>query len=128
MLDLSGLPSDQHMLPVRQFALTDITPTIPTLALRTATTDRAISSVACLSVQDLGITGDTRRGSGIAEFTAVRDGVGPAGRDMLHAEPMIGATLAASPAAKSTPTMDSMAAQFEAVAASMEVSGAKHSH
>jgi hypothetical protein len=105
--------------------------------------------MAYLLVLDRGITSDTRRGSGIAEFTAARDGVGLAGRDTLHAEPMIAATqavspaaesmsimdstaaqceaVAASPRAESTLIMDSMAAQFEAVAASMEVSDGKHS-
>ena len=137
------------MLPVRQFALMDIIPTIHMLALPTATTHRTISSMAYSLVPDLGITSDTRRGSGIAEFTAARDGVGLAGRDMLHAEPMIAVmqaalpaaesmsimdstaaqfwAVAASPAAESTPTTDSTAAQFEAVAASMEGSDAKHS-
>src|SRR5215469_14020502 len=105
------------MLGVRRFARMDITPTIRTLALPTATTERAISSTAYSLVPDLGITSDTRRGSGIAEFTAVRDGVGLAGRGMLHAEPMIAVTLAASPSADSTPIMDSMVSLFDAVAA-----------
>ena len=125
MLDRSESPSDQHMLPVRQLALTDITPTIRMLALRTATTHRATSLMACSLVPDLGITGDTRRGSGIAVFTVVPDGVGLAGPDMLRTEPTIEATLAVSPVVKFTPIMGSMAAQFEAVAASMAVSDAK---